>query len=184
MRRRHPTRLFTCARDHFRTEQLIRSSGLRYTFLRSSPYLDILPFFASADGAIRGPAGEGRVAWVARDDIADATVPVLLGNGHDGRTYDLTGPEALTLDETAARLTEAMGRPIRYVRETLPEAYASRSSYGALDWELEGWISTYTAIAEGQMATVTSAVRDLSGHDPQSVAAWLAAHPESLQPPG
>ena len=179
-----PNAIFTFARDHFQTEDLIRSSGLRYTFLRSSPYLDVLPFLTSADGEIRGPAGEGRVAWVARDDIADATVPVLLGDGHDGRTYTLSGPEALTLDETAARLTTAMGRPIRYVRETLAEAYASRSSYGAADWQVEGWISTYTAIAAGQMATVTSAVRDLSGHAPQSVPAWLAAHAEARQPPG
>jgi NAD(P)H dehydrogenase (quinone) len=61
---------------------------------------------------IRGPAGDGRVAAVTRDDIADAAVAVLLddGDGHDRRTYDMTGPQALTLDEAAGELSTAAGR--------------------------------------------------------------------------
>ena len=54
----------------------------------------MLPYFVGPDGVIRGPAGDGRVGFVARDDIADAAVAVLLdGAAHDGQTYDLTGPE-------------------------------------------------------------------------------------------
>src|SRR5262249_43757036 len=72
-----PDSTFTFARDHFHTEQHIRSTGLRYTFLRDNLYLDFIPYYAS-DGAIRGPASGGLLSAVARDDIADATVPVLL----------------------------------------------------------------------------------------------------------
>ena len=92
-----PAATFTFARDHWHTEERVRAVGLRHTFLRDNMYMDLLPMMAGTDGAIRGPAGEGRVGAVARDDIADVVVAVLLGDAHDGRTYDVTGPEAITL---------------------------------------------------------------------------------------
>jgi NAD(P)H dehydrogenase (quinone) len=103
---------FTFARDHWHTEEHIRSTGLRYTFLRDNMYMDFLPALAGPDGVIRGPAGKGRVAAVARDDIADVAVAVLLGDDPDGRTYDVTGPEAITLQEVAEELSRVTGRSI------------------------------------------------------------------------
>jgi NAD(P)H dehydrogenase (quinone) len=78
---------------------------------------------------------------VTRDDIADVAVAVLLGDGHDGGTYDVTGPEATTLHEAAQELSRVTGRTITYHAETLEEAYASRASYGApeLPVRQEGW---------------------------------------------
>jgi uncharacterized protein YbjT (DUF2867 family) len=86
-----PDSTFTFGRDHWRTEEHIRNTGIRHTILRDSINLDFLPLLAGPEGVIRGPAGDGRVGAGARDDIADAGVAVLLGDGHDGRTYDLTG---------------------------------------------------------------------------------------------
>src|SRR3954447_19711279 len=99
-----PDCTFTFGRHHWHTEELIRRTGRSFTFLRDSFYLDFLPFMAGQDGVIKGPAGDGRVSAVTRDDIADAAVAVLLAEGdtaalHHGRTYDMTGPEALTLAE-------------------------------------------------------------------------------------
>jgi NAD(P)H dehydrogenase (quinone) len=137
-----PSATFTLARDHGATEDHIRASGLEWTFLRDALYLDVFPLLAGADGVIRGPAGDGRVAAVAQDDIADVAAVVLQDPGASvGRTWDLTGPEALTLDEVAARLTAATGRPVTYERETVEEAYASRASYGAPDWQVEAWVT-------------------------------------------
>ncbi len=68
---------FTLGRDHFDTEQAIREAGLTHTFLRDNFYLDVLPWFADEEGVIRGPAGEGRVAAVARADVADVAAAVL-----------------------------------------------------------------------------------------------------------
>ena len=65
-----PTATFTLARDHWATEEHIRASGLRFTFLRDNLYADFLPSMVGEDGVIRGPAGIGRVAAVAQDDIA------------------------------------------------------------------------------------------------------------------
>src|SRR5215213_7050237 len=102
-----PDCTFTFGRDHWHTEEALRASGLRSTFLRDNLYIDFLPLMAGPDGVIRGPAGDGRLAAVARDDIADVAVAVLLGDPgrHDGRGYDMTGPEALTLAEVAAALS-------------------------------------------------------------------------------
>jgi uncharacterized protein YbjT (DUF2867 family) len=110
-----PECTFTFGRDHWHTEQRIRDSGLRHTFLRDNLYIDFVPLLVGPDGVIRGPAADGRVAAVARDDIADVAVAVLLGDGggHDGRTYDMTGPEALTMAEVAEELSRVAGRTVR-----------------------------------------------------------------------
>src|SRR4029453_2382946 len=93
-----PECTFTFGRDHWHTEQRILGSGLRHTFLRDNLYIDFLPLLVGADGVIRGPAGDGRVAAVTRDDIADAAVAVLLdGDDHNGRNYDITRPAGRTL---------------------------------------------------------------------------------------
>jgi uncharacterized protein YbjT (DUF2867 family) len=176
-----PDCTFTFGRDHWHAEEHIRASGLRYTFLRDNLYIDFLPLMAGADGVIRGPAGDGRLAAVARDDIADVAVAVLLGDGHEGRSYDMTGPEALTLEEAAGELSRAAGRPIRYQAETLDEAYASRASYGAPGWEVDGWVTTYLAIANGDLEEVSGDVAALAGHPPMRLADFLRANPESYR---
>jgi NAD(P)H dehydrogenase (quinone) len=174
-----PDTTFTFGRDHFHTEELIRAAGLGFTFLRDSMYLDYVPFFASAEGVIRGPAGDGRVGAVARDDVADTAVVALLDPQHAGRTYEVTGREAYTLAEAARILTQVSGREIVYVEETLEEARASRAPSGAPDWEIEGWVTSYAAIADGSLDVVTDAVKRLTGHEPVTLPEFLAAHPES-----
>jgi NAD(P)H dehydrogenase (quinone) len=173
---------FTFGRDHWHTEELIRGSGLRFTMLRDNLYLDFLSLMVGADGVIRGPAADGRVAAVARDDIADVAVAVLAdGDRHDGRSYDLTGPEALTMAEVAERLSELAGRTITYHPETLEEAYASRASYGAPDWEVDGWVTTYVAIASGELEAVSGDVAAVAGHPPMSLDDFLRRNPGSLR---
>jgi uncharacterized protein YbjT (DUF2867 family) len=169
-----PDCTFTLGRDHYATEQHVRSAGLRFTFLRDNFYADFLPAMVGADGVIRGPAGDGRVSAVAQDDIADAAVAVLLDpDAHVDQTYTLTGPEALSFDEIAAVLTEGLGRPISYYPETMEEAYASRAQYGAPDWQVDAWVSTYTAIAQGEVAAVSDDIPRLSGHPATSLAELL-----------
>ena len=171
----------TLAREHWRTEEHVRSTGLKHTFLRDNAYLDYVPALVGPDGVIRGPAGEGRVGAVARDDVAEVAVAVLLGEGYDGRTYDVTGPEASTLHEAAEELSRASGRRIGYYPETLEEAYASRASYGAPEWEVERWVTSYTAIAAGEMEVVSDTVGKLTGHPPMGLAEYLRRHPESYR---
>jgi NAD(P)H dehydrogenase (quinone) len=106
---------------------------------------------------------------VLRDDVADALAAILTAPGHDGATYELTGPEALTLAEAAAELSRTSDRTVSYVDETLEEARASRARHNAPAWELDGWITTYTASAAGEFDVVTDHVRRLTGHEPVGV---------------
>lgn len=169
-----PDATFTLARDHHATEQHIIGSGMDYTFLRNNLYLDFLPLMAGKDGVIRGPAGMGKASAVAREDAARCAVNVLLAPAlHRGRTYNLTGPEELSLAQAARVLSEGTGRSISYHPETSKEAYASRASYGAPPWQVDAWVSTYTAIAAGEMAGVSPDVRGLTGRDPLALADFL-----------
>lgn len=169
-----PTATFTLARDHWATEQHIRATGVAFTFLRDNLYLDFFPFMVGDDGVIRGPAGAGRVAAVAQDDIADVAAAVLQQPGaHDGKRYDLTGPEPLTFADVAATVTQATGRQVTYHPETIEEAYASRAPYGAPDWQVDAWVSTYTAIAAGELEGVSGDVERVVGHPPMTLSALL-----------
>jgi uncharacterized protein YbjT (DUF2867 family) len=125
---------------------------------------------AAVDGVIAGPAGEGRAAVVARDDVASVVVSLLSSDGHDGATDDVTGREALSMAEAASILSA------RYVDETLAEARASRSGYGAPDWQVEAWISTYTAIASGALERVTDVVERFTDRPPSTLAEYVREH--------
>jgi NAD(P)H dehydrogenase (quinone) len=173
-----PDTAFTFGQHHFHTEEHIRTSGLSYAFCRDNIYLDYVPFFAGPDGAIRGPGGEGRFAPVARDDVADVVVELLTDPGREG-AHEVSGPESYSLAQAAERLGEAVGRKVSYVDETMDEAWASRRGSGEPDWVIEGWITTYVAIANGELDEVTRTVKDLTGHDPQRLEALLEQHPES-----
>jgi uncharacterized protein YbjT (DUF2867 family) len=165
-----PDAVFTLARDHWATEQIIEASGLPHTFLRDSLYADFLPLMVGDDGVIRGPAGDGRAAVVAQDDIADAAVAVLRDPAaHAGRSYNLTGPAALTFTEMAAIVTATTGHTVTFSDETLDEAYASRAGYGAPDWQVDAWVSTYTSVAAGELALVSDDVERLTGHPATSL---------------
>src|SRR5437763_1079522 len=86
-----------------------------------------------------------------RSALADVEIVALTSDGHEGKTYDVTGREALPLSETAWVLSEVTGRTITYHDETMEEAWESRAQYGAPRFEVEGWITSYVAIATGEM---------------------------------
>jgi NAD(P)H dehydrogenase (quinone) len=169
-----PDATFTLARDHYAMEERIKASGMSYTFLRDNFYLDFLPLLAGEDGVIRGPAADGLVSAVAREDIARSAVTVLRDPAlHVGTTYSLTGPEEITLARAAELLTAGTGRTITYHPETLDEAHASRARFGAPPWQVEAWVTTYTAMAAGEMAGLSADVRTLTGRQPLSLAEFL-----------
>ncbi|UJA20856.1 SDR family oxidoreductase [Thermoleophilia bacterium SCSIO 60948] len=170
-----PDATFTLARDHFHTERYIRERGIGFAFMRNSMYMDFLPGMAGDDGAIRGPAGDGRFAPVHRDDVADVAVALLSQEELGGRTYDVTGADRVSFADVVAALSEARGRTIRFVDETFPEARESRRPTGAPDWEIEAWVSSYAAVREGELDVRTRVVEELTGHPPVRLADFLAS---------
>jgi NAD(P)H dehydrogenase (quinone) len=191
-----PDAVFILAHDHYYTEEHIRASGLKFTFLRASLYMDNVPQCVSVGDVIRAPAGRGRAAWVARDDIAAAAAGVLTGTGHEGCCYDITGPEALTMDETAQKLSLAIGRTIVYEPQTPLQARSTRSTsrmekfeaerrmltgHGLDAYEVEVFVTHFLQIAAGDLEQVSDAVPVLTGHAAQSLEEYLARHPESYR---
>jgi len=189
-----PDATFILAHDHFYTEDHLRATGVPFTSLRASLYTDNVPQNVSADDVIRAPAGEGRAAWVTRDDIADVVVAVLTQTGHEGCTYNVTGPEALTMAETAEHLSAVVGRKIVYQAQTPQEARDTRSTsrlekfeserrmftgHGLDDYEVEVFVTHFMQIANGELSTVSDTIPALTGHSAQSLLEYLQQHPES-----
>lgn len=171
-----PEAEFTLARDHGATEAAIRSAGPSWTFLRDSFYADVLLDFAGDDRTIRGPAGDGRCGFVSREDVAEVAARALAAPAeYEGRALELTGPGAVTLTEAAEIMTAALGETYRFVDETLPEARASRARYEPAPWQLDAWISTYTAIRSGALDVVTDDVEEVTGHAPRGIAEVVVA---------
>ncbi len=160
-----PDSTFTLGRDHFHTEVALRDAGLSVTALRNGFYQDLLPFFFDDEGVLRGPAGTGRFAPVARRDVADVAVATLLDDDWADHALALTGPELVTMDDLAERVGAVTGRDLRFVDETVDEAYASRrrSWPDAEDYLLDAWVSTYTAIADGSQDRVSDDVERVLG---------------------
>jgi uncharacterized protein YbjT (DUF2867 family) len=96
----------------------------------------------------------------------------------DGQALEVSGPEAITLAEAAAVLTEVTGVPAEYRPETVDEAWASRRPSGHPDWEVEGWVTSYLAIANGELGLVSDVVPAVTGHPALTVAEHLRRHPE------
>jgi NAD(P)H dehydrogenase (quinone) len=176
-----PDATFTLARDHFATEEHIKSTGIAHTFLRDALYLDVLEHFAGDDGVIRGPAGAGRSAGVSREDVAAVAALVLQSPAeHRNVTYDLTGPEALTMSEIAATIADVRGRPVSFHNESSDEAYESRQQWSPEPWQADAWVSTYTAIAAGEMVArtptgISDDVERVTGRRPLSLREVLQA---------
>ncbi|TXM71575.1 SDR family oxidoreductase [Methylobacterium sp. WL12] len=110
------------AEEHRATEADLAASGIPATILRNGWYVEnytasIPP--ALANGAFVGSAGDGKLSLASRADYADAAVAVLTGQGHEGRTYELAGDDAVTLSDLAAELSKAAGRAIPY--QNLPQ---------------------------------------------------------------
>jgi NAD(P)H dehydrogenase (quinone) len=173
-----PGATFPYARDHAATEQAVRDAGISLTSMRNALYADVAPQFVGQDGVIRAPAGHGRVAWVARADVARLGAVLLTEPGHEGQIYDVSGPHAIDLFETARILTKATRRAITYHAETLDEARASRA--GHPDWLVAGWIGSYLMLETGEGSVTSHTIEHLTGRRPMSLSEFLAAEPSSF----
>ncbi len=175
-----PTGAFT--RHHAENESYLEATGVDLTLVRSNYYAESLEHFLRGD-ELRAPVGDGRVAAVARDDVADAITAVLTDPAsHREQTYELSGPEALGFADIADLFTQVTGHPHRFVDESDDEALASRAEYGAPAAELDAWLSMYRAIGAGLHGRVTDHVQQLTGRPPTSALEALSSDASSIDP--
>jgi NAD(P)H dehydrogenase (quinone) len=170
-------------RDHGPTEALMRDSGMAWTALRDSQYADAVVHAmapnAVASGRWLSSSGEGRIAVVAREDCVRCAVAVLTGDGHENRTYDITGPELLTYRECAEMAAEVSGRPVDYVATDDAGMYAVFDALGiprepvddqvvaGIPWNSDDMVTFEAAVREGFFEIISDDVERLTGRRPR-----------------
>jgi NAD(P)H dehydrogenase (quinone) len=174
------------AREHRATEELIRASGLGWTFLRNGIYADLQVHDAAAaiaSGMLLTNAGDGRNAYVAREDCAAAAAAVLTTGDHDGKEYDITGPEALGAEDLAALYGELGGRPVEVVQLDDDAWVAAMVEHAGMPEPIAQTYATFgIAMRRGYSAVVSTSLQDLTGRTPTTVRAVLEAALPAAQP--
>jgi uncharacterized protein YbjT (DUF2867 family) len=171
-------------RSHFRCEELLRASGLPFTILRPNSFMQNLLTFAPgirATGAFAAPAQGVRLSLIDARDVAAAAAAVLTQPGHEGATYQLTGPEALGFAELASQLTRAVGAPIAYAELPIAQARARMRAAGMPEFLLEEVIAHFEYWRTGVGAEVTSHLGDLIGRLPRTFAAFAHDHADAFR---
>lgn len=158
-------------RYHAAVEQKILDSGIAYTFLRPNLFMQGLLGFKESivnQGKFFAAVGDAKISVVDVRDIAKAAAAALTEDGHAGKIYNLTGPEALTHQAMAEKLSAALNRPVRFV-DVSPEAMRDAlAKVGFPAWQLEGLIEDYAHYHRGEAAEIASGVRDATGSQPRA----------------
>lgn len=171
------------APEHYGTEQAIKETGLPYTIFRNGWYQENLLMGlpqAFASGSWYTAAGQGRVAHAARDDMAAAIAAALASDEDGSSTYTLTGPEALTTDEIAARASRALGKPLKVVHVTDEQLAEGMKAAGVPDAYVPVVVSFDTNTRKGGIDVVTGDIEKLSGRTPAPIEAFFETHKSAL----
>jgi uncharacterized protein YbjT (DUF2867 family) len=156
-------------RVHRETEQEIERSGLAYTHLRPNGFMQNSFMFAGtikSQGAFYAPYGDAKVSYVDARDVAAVAFHALTGDGHEGKAYELTGPQALSYRDQAVELSAALGREVRYVEVPPEAARAAMVGMGMREWIADALMELFNFYKDGRADHVSDAVREVTGRDP------------------
>lgn len=171
------------APEHKATEEIIRKSGLPFTFLRNGWYNENYEQTvqqAVHTGEFVGSAGEGRTASAARADYADAAVAVLTGEGHENKVYELSGDIAWTRAELAATIAEAAGKPVTYRNLTSERHQATLVEAGLPEATAQFVVALDGNTRDGLLGETSGELRELIGRPTTPIGEYVAAVVRSL----
>ena len=170
-------------RWHGQTEDQIKASGIPWTFLRPTFFLQNLLGLASMakHGHIYQPAADGRAAFVDVRDIAAVAVKTLTEPGHEGKTYNLTGPEALSYHHVAAALTDVLRKEVQYVDVPPGAAKQGMLETGMPEWLADGINELFAMMAAGKFAIVSTAVADVARRPPTGLTQFVKDYAEAFR---
>jgi NAD(P)H dehydrogenase (quinone) len=169
--------------EHRQTEELLREGPLAWTVLRNAAYAELqvpLGAVAVTYGKLVTNAAEGRIAPISRADCAAAAAAVLTSEGHEGRTYEVTGPEALSQADIARLLTEVSGRPVTVIRSGDRRLRWGLSRLGTPKAVAGAIVDLGVATREGYFDVVDGAFEQLVGRRPQTLREVLIANRAEL----
>ena len=162
--------------SHRQVAAHLNAVGLPVTYLAPALYMEDLLTAADTirrEAVISAPAGHGRVGFVAASDVASAAARVLTSPGHEGATYALTGPHALAFSAVATRISAVFARKVDYADQPAVKARELMLASGVSRWQADGNLELFDWIRAGGAETVTAAVREVTGADPQPLEDWL-----------
>jgi uncharacterized protein YbjT (DUF2867 family) len=166
-------------RWHWTIEKQIEASGIDFTFLRPTLYMQQMFSYApsiAATSSFSAPMGAGEIALVDAEDVAATAVCALTEDGHGDRIYDLTGPEALSYDAVADAISQAIGKKVSYVH--VPPEYAKKQMLadGVPRWLAEDMIILFASFREGYGAGVTNTVAEVTKKRPRTFRQFAHDH--------
>ena len=166
-------------RWHGEIERHLAASGLPRVLLRPRTYMTNLLAYArtvAETGMLFAPAGTAKISFVDPRDVGEAAAVCLTGEGHEGRTYTLTGPEAITFERIAAELSAACGRTITYVSVGDDEARQAMTAAGLPPMVADAIVAIFAAQRQGAMADTTGTLRSLLRREPRGIADFARDH--------
>jgi uncharacterized protein YbjT (DUF2867 family) len=164
-----PDAIFLHARSHGETERMLAESGVPWTAIRNSMYADDIPGWFDSDGLNTVPAGEGRMSFSYRPELARAIAVTLTEPGHEGKTYDIVTPQSVSMRELAEIAWAVTGQNYRYAPTSdawWEERWRAR---GKEPWAIEAGLTSYAALRAGEFDVTSDDYRTLTGEDPLSV---------------
>ena len=170
-------------RYHAVVEEAISASRMTFTNLRPNLYMQGLLGFRSSiisEGRFFAAAGDSRVSIVDVRDIAAVAATALTESGHEGKTYDVTGPEALTHAEMASQLSETLGRRISFVDVSEAAMRDALLSLGMPEWQVDGLIEDYAHYRRGEASGISTAVEDVTSFRPRSFLAFTRDYKQAF----
>ena len=173
-------------RWHREVEEYLAQSGVPYTILRPNSFMqNFINHNAdsiSQEGKFYLPLGNGAISYIDVRDIASVAATILTADvaQHQGKTYTLTGPAALTGQDVATAISQATGRPITYVE--VPEEAARQAMSQAPQWMTDAMLELHASGKAGHAAEVTSTVEELTGRPPYTFAQFAQDYHQRFQP--
>lgn len=158
---------------HPKLEQKVKDDGFDYTILRPTFFAQNFKNYEGDNIAQRDiifmPAGDGKASFIDADNIAEVAALALTQDGHNGKAYELTGPETLSYNDVAALLTEITGRTISYPKPGNEEFKSVLVSSGAPEFIADYLINVYGTIAAGNADSVTDDYKRITGKEPTPI---------------
>ena len=164
---------------------MIEDSGIAYTFLRPNAFMQNFVNFYShtikEQDVLSLPTGDGKVSFVDARDIAAVAVQVLVNNidgKYNGKTYDITGPEALSYHDAVRILSEQVGKKLSYVNVSEDDAFNAMKEIGLNDWLIKTILEGYNNLRKGYFSPITNVVEEITGRKPVSFKDFAKDHAE------
>jgi uncharacterized protein YbjT (DUF2867 family) len=164
-----PKAIFSHAREHGATEEMLRASGVPWTAIRNSMYADDIPGWFDPDGVAREPGDDARMSFSYRPELADVIAAALTEPGHEGKIYNITTPDSASMQELAQIAGKVTGEEYRY--EPIPDdQWVERwKAQGRPDWALEAGLTSYQALRAGELDVVSDDYKKITGRKARTI---------------